>query len=141
MSTGGTITGVGRYLKKHCPEVKIILADPIGSRLAHLADASLPDEDAAYAVEGIGGNEAPGNLDLSIIDGVEQVSDDESFAMTHRLIREEGLLVGGSTGTNVVAALRVARNSQLSGPVVTILCDSWDRYWAKPWMRMTSTTV
>lgn len=70
-----------------------------------------------------------------MIDSAESVSDDESFAMALRLIREEGLLVGGSAGTNVVAALRVARRGGLQGPVVTVLPDAWDRYRSKAWMR------
>jgi len=138
VGTGGTITGVGRYLKQHLPEVKIILADPIGSRLAHLSDPAQPDLDTSYLVEGIGGSEAPLNFDLSIVDGVERISDEESFAMTARLLREEGLLVGGSTGTNVAAALRVAQRNDVIGPVVTVLCDSWDRYFAQPWMQRLS---
>ena len=70
-----------------------------------------------------------------MIDAAERVSDEESFAMVRRLVREEGLLVGGSAGTNVVAALRVAARGGLDGPVVTVLPDSWDRYRAKPWMQ------
>jgi len=140
VGTGGTITGVGRYLKQHLPEVKIILADPIGSRLAHLSDPTQPDLDAAYLVEGIGGSEAPLNFDLSIVDGVERVSDEESFAMTARLLRVEGLLVGCSTGTNVAAALRVANRNDVNGPVVTLLCDSWDRYFTQPWMQRLGGT-
>lgn len=135
VGTGGTITGVGRYLKQHVPNVKIILADPIGSRLAHLCSPTLPDVDSSYLVEGIGGSSAPDNFDLSVVDGVEQISDDESFATARRLIVEEGLLCGGSTGTNIAAALRVARNPACSGPVVTILCDSWDRYFTQPWLK------
>jgi cysteine synthase len=86
-------------------------------------------------VEGIGASEAPANLDRTVIDGAERVSDDDSFKMTARLLREEGLLVGGSAGTNVAAALRVAARGGLDGPVVTVLPDGWDRYRSKPWMQ------
>ena len=72
VGTGGTITGVGRYLKAHVPGVKIVLADPVGSRLAHRVDPSLPDLDAAYKVEGIGGSVVPLNCDLSVIDAAER---------------------------------------------------------------------
>jgi cysteine synthase len=133
VGTGGTITGVGRYLKRHLPGVRIVLADPVGSRLAHLVDPSQPDLDAAYQVEGIGGSVAPAVFDPSVVDAAERVTDDESFAVTGRLLREEGLLVGGSSGTAVAAAMRVAARTDVAGPVVVILADSWDRYYSKPW--------
>jgi cystathionine beta-synthase len=135
VGTGGTITGVGRFLKARLPNVRIILADPAGSRLAHRVDPAWPDHDAAYRVEGIGGSEPPTVLDLSVVDGAEVVSDEESFAVTARLMREEGLLVGGSSGTAVAAALRVAARGGLDGPVVALLADSWDRYYSQSWMR------
>ncbi|HEX4607544.1 MAG TPA: cysteine synthase family protein [Urbifossiella sp.] len=139
VGTGGTITGVGRFLKAHVPGVRVVLADPVGSRLAHLVDPSHPDHDAGYAVEGIGGSVVPGVCDLSVVDRAERVTDEESFAAAGRLIREEGLLVGGSSGTAVAAALRVAGQGGLSGPVVVLLADSWDRYFSKPWMRQPGT--
>jgi cysteine synthase len=132
--TGGTLTGVSRFLRRHVPHVRIVLADPVGSRLAHLVDARHPDHDAAYQVEGIGGSVVPAVLDLKAIDEAERVTDEESFAMTGRLLREEGLLVGGSSGTAVAAALRVAARGDVRGPVVAVLADSWDRYYSKPWM-------
>ena len=135
VGTGGTITGVGRHLKNQATGTRVILADPIGSRLAHLVDPRQPDLDAAYRVEGIGGSEPPAVLDLSVIDEAERVSDEESFAMTRRLIREEGLLVGGSSGTAVVAALRIAARGEVDGPVIAILADSWDRYLSTTWLR------
>jgi len=135
VGTGGTITGVGRFLKRHVPGVKIVLADPVGSRLAHMVDPSQADLDSAYAVEGIGGSIAPAVLDRNVIDSAEQVTDDESFATARRLWREEGLLVGGSSGTAVAAALRVAARGDVAGPVVAVFADSWDRYQAQPWVR------
>jgi len=133
--TGGTITGVGRRLKAALPHVRVILADPIGSGLADWVETGGIGPDGSYAVEGIGGSEAPDNLHRDVIDGAERVADADAFAMVKRLVREEGLLVGGSAGTNVVAALRVAARADLDGPVVTVLPDGWDRYRAKPWMQ------
>jgi cysteine synthase len=134
IGTGGTITGAGRFLRRHCPTARIVLADPVGSRLAHLVDPSCPDHDAPYQVEGIGGSVVPAVCDLSVIDAAERVTDEESFTMTGRLLREEGLLAGGSSGTAVVAALRVAARG-CDGPVVAILADSWDRYISRPWLQ------
>lgn len=133
--TGGTLTGVGRALRRACPEVQVILADPVGSLLADWAEARPPGPDLAYAVEGIGASEPPANLHRDVITGAERIPDAESFAVTRRLIREEGLLVGGSAGTNVAAALRIAARRDLHGPVVTVLPDSWDRYRGTAWMR------
>jgi cysteine synthase len=128
VGTGGTITGVGRFLRRMAARVKIVLADPAGSRLAGLIRHGALGEDASYLVEGIGSSEVPGVLDPSVIDLAEVVSDRESFDMAERLVREEGLLVGGSAGTAVVAALRVAERDDVDGPVVALLPDHWDRY-------------
>lgn len=133
--TGGMISGVGRVLKRRSAATRIILADPIGSALADWIESGQLQGGQPYAIEGIGGSDVPQNLHRDVIDAVERVSDDESFAMARRLAREEGLFVGGSAGTNVVAALRVASRGNLTGPVVTVLPDSWDRYRGKPWMQ------
>lgn len=132
--TGGTISGVGRRLKAVLPRVRILLADPVGSSLATWVETGVLGPDGPREVEGIGGADAPTNLHREVIDGAVRVSDEDSFAMARRLIRDEGLLVGGSAGTNVAAAVRVAARGDLDGPVVTVLPDSWDRYRAKPWM-------
>lgn len=133
--TGGTISGVGRRLKAALPGVRIVLADPVGSSLADWVETGTLGPDGSYAVEGIGGSVAPTNLHRDVIDAAVRVSDEESFATVKRLVREEGLLVGGSAGTNVAAALRVAAAGGLDGPVVTVLPDGWDRYRAKAWMQ------
>ena len=113
---------------------RIVLADPIGSGLADWVETGVVGPDGAYAVEGIGGSEVPANLHREAIDAAERVSDEESFAMARRLIREEGLLVGGSAGTNVAAAVRVAARGDVDGPVVTVLPDGWDRYRSCNWL-------
>jgi cysteine synthase len=134
VGTGGTITGAGRFLKRHVAGMQVVLADPIGSRLGHLVSPKYADLDAAYQVEGIGGSIAPANFDPRIVDHVEFVSDEDSFAMVGRLLREEGLLVGGTSGTVVAAALRAAQVLDLDGPVIAILADSWDRYFSRDWL-------
>lgn len=134
VGTGGTITGVGRFLKRAKPDVRIVLADPIGSGLGEWARTGEVGPDAPYAIEGIGSSKPPDILDRSVIDDVEAISDQESFSMVRRLLREEGLFVGGSAGTAVVAALRVASSGAVAGPVVALLPDSWDRYLSREWM-------
>ncbi len=133
VGTGGTITGAGRFLKSRAPGVKVVVADPRGSRLAGWIRTGELGPDAAYAVEGIGASAVPELLDRSVVDDVIEVNDEESFAMVGRLLREEGLLVGGSSGTAVCAAVKVAE--RVSKPVVVVLADGWDRYRSKPWMK------
>lgn len=133
--TGGTLTGVGRALKAVDPRTRIVLADPVGSGLADWVETGALGPDGSYELEGIGGSQVPENLDRGVIDAAERVSDEESFALVRRLVREEGLLVGGSAGANLAAALRVAARGDLHGAVVTVMCDGWDRYRAKPWMQ------
>ena len=133
--TGGTITGVGKRVKEHDASALVVLADPVGSSIADWVNTGTLGPDGPYTVEGIGSGSVPGNLHREYLDSAEKVSDAEAYAMVERLVKEEGLTVGGSAGVNVVAALRVAARGNLRGPVVTIGCDSWDRYRSTPWMR------
>ncbi len=131
VGTGGTISGVGRYLKSMNPDIKIILADPKGSRLTDLINHGELGPDGAYLVEGIGSSQVPDVFDSSVVDLAISVSDVRSFAMSERLIREEGLLVGPSAGTIVAAAIEFQQRGDVNGPIVALLPDSWDRYWSK----------
>ena len=140
--TGGTITGVGRYLKEKNPAIRMIAGDPVGSILAdhwRTDGASVP-EGVPYKVEGIGQDKLPGTLDMRVVDDYRTVSDRVAFAMARRLTREEGLFVGGSSGLITHVALEVAR--EIDDPeamVVTFLCDTGERYLSKlyndEWMR------
>lgn len=140
--TGGTITGVGRYLKERNPEIKIIAGDPTGSILAEYwrSHGERKIEGAPYKVEGIGQDKVPGTLDMSVIDEYHTVSDKDAFAMSRRLTREEGLFVGGSSGLIAKVALDLARRiDDENALVVTFLCDTGERYLSKlysdEWMR------
>lgn len=130
--TGGTITGVARALRARSIGARIVLADPVGSGLAHWVRTGVVGPDGAYQVEGIGSSKPSKVLDRSLIDEAIEIGDEESFDTAARLWREEGLFVGGSAGTAVAAALRVAARG--IGPVVALLPDGWDRYRSKPWM-------
>ena len=140
--TGGTLSGVGRYLKEKNPKIQIIAGDPVGSILASLwrSKGKSEGEGAPYKVEGIGQDKLPGTLDMSVIDDYVSVSDKDAFAMSRRLTREEGLFVGGSAGLITHVALDVAKRiDDPSAFVVTFLCDTGERYLSKlyndEWMR------
>ena len=140
--TGGTVTGVGRYLKERNPKIQIIVGDPQGSILTEYwrSHGANKIEGTPYKVEGIGQDKIPSTLDMSVIDEFQTVSDKEAFAMARRLTREEGLFAGGSSGLIAHVALNVAR--RINDPdafVVTVLCDTGERYLSKlysdEWMR------
>jgi cystathionine beta-synthase len=123
VGTGGTISGTGRYLKEHGP-VRVIGADPEGS--VYSGGTGRP-----YLVEGVGEDFWPATYDREICDEIVAVSDADSFAMTRRLAREEGLLVGGSCGMAVVAALRVAERAGPDDVIVVLLPDGGRGYLSK----------
>jgi cystathionine beta-synthase len=130
--TGGTVSGAGKYLKEKNPRIRVIAGDPVGSLYTNYAKTKAIGEGHPYKVEGIGGDKIPTTLWFDYIDEFRQVADREALIMARRLAREEGILVGGSTGLNVVLALDVARElDDPQGCVVTILCDTGERYLSK----------
>ena len=140
--TGGTISGVGRFLKEKKPSVQIIAGDPLGSILAEMwrTKGEGKPEGAPYKIEGIGQDKVPGTLDMGVIDDFMTVTDKEAFTMARRLTREEGLFVGGSSGLIVHVALHVARRvDDPAACVVAVLPDTGERYLSKlytdEWMR------
>ena len=141
MGTGGTISGVARYLKEQNPAVQIVGVDPIGSILYELHRSGEYTKAEGYKVEGIGEDFLPSTLNLKLVDHVVQVNDRESLLMTRRLVREEGIFAGGSCGSAVAGAIKYAREQQLGADdvVVIILPDSGSRYLSKvfddDWMR------
>jgi cystathionine beta-synthase len=124
VGTGGTISGVGRYLKAQNPAIRVIAADPEGS--IYSGGGGRP-----YLVEGIGEDFWPTTYDASVVDEVVAVSDQDSFRTARRVTREEGILVGGSTGTAVWAALEVGRTLGPEDVVVVLIPDSGRGYLSK----------
>jgi len=141
MGTGGTITGVGKYLKEMNPKVQIVGVDPIGSILTDYFYTGKMVEAHSYKVEGIGEDFIPSVYDFNVIDDMVKVNDKESLLMARRLVREEGIFAGGSSGSAVAGALRYASERDLSPDtmVVVLLPDSGSRYLSKvfddAWMR------
>ena len=133
VGTGGTITGVAKRLKKELPNIKVVGADPVGSILGG------GDEISSYLVEGIGYDFIPDVLDNNLIDQYIKTHDEESFIMARRLIKEEGLLCGGSCGATMVAALKAASKLKSGQNCLVILADSIRNYMTKfprdEWMK------
>ncbi|HSL53022.1 MAG TPA: cysteine synthase [Pyrinomonadaceae bacterium] len=131
LGTGGTISGTGRYLKEKNPSIRIIGADPYGSIFKTYKETGKIVEATPYLVEGIGQEIVPANVHIKYVDEVVNVTDRESFEMSRMLGRMEGIFCGGSTGTNLAAALRVASDLDENAIVVFIVCDTGEHYLTK----------
>ena len=134
--TGGTLGGVSRYLKEQKPGVRIVLADPMGSGLySWVKTGTLKSEGSSSVTEGIGIGRVTANLEGSPIDDAVRIEDDEIVRTGYQLLYREGLFLGGTSGANVAAAVQVAKQLGPGNTVVTILCDSGQKYLSRFWSR------
>jgi len=137
--TGGTLAGVSRYLKEQNPDVRIVLADPHGSGLYGYVKTGDLGAEGSSITEGIGSTRVTENLAGTPIDDAVRIDDQQCVTMVYRLLREEGLYVGGSSGINVAAAVWLARRMGPGHTIVTLLCDRGDIYRARlfnrEWLR------
>jgi len=129
--TGGTLAGVARFLKEQNPAVKTVLADPYGSSLYNFVKTGQLKSEGNSITEGIGSSRVTANLADTPIDDAVRIDDQRCVTMVYRLLREEGLYVGGSTGINVAAAVEVARELGPGHTIVTLLCDRGGLYFAR----------
>jgi cysteine synthase A len=129
--TGGTLSGVARFMKERNPGIRTVLADPYGSGLYNFIKNGEVKVEGKSITEGIGSSRVTANLDASPIDDAIRVDDQACVTMVYRLLREEGLFVGGSTGINVAAAVQLARDMGPGHTIVTLLCDRGSLYLAR----------
>ncbi len=131
VGSGGTLTGVGRFMKRASPKTEMILADPVGSVLAPFVNCGEMIEAGSWTVEGIGEDFIPPNADLTLLRAAYSITDQESYAAARNLLRKEGLFAGSSSGTLLAAALRYCRLQSKPKRVVSLVCDSGAKYLSK----------
>jgi cystathionine beta-synthase len=131
VGSGGTLTGIGRFMQRASPRTQMILADPQGSVLAPMVETGRMPQAGSWAVEGIGEDFVPPNADLSLVRKSYSISDSESFATARELLLQEGVLAGSSSGTLMAAALRYCRAQSERKRVVSLVCDSGAKYLSK----------
>ena len=131
VGTGGTLAGTARFLKEKKPGVRIVLADPQGSALYSWVKTGELKAEGSSIAEGIGTTRITANFEGTPVDDAVQVDDQAAVSMVYRLLREEGLYVGGSTGINVAAAVEVAKSLGPGHTIVTLLCDRGSLYFQR----------
>lgn len=131
VGSGGTLTGIGRYMQKHSPKTEIVLADPQGSILEPLVERNEQVTPGSWLVEGIGEDFIPDILDISLAKKAYSITDEESLSAARELLRQEGILAGPSSGTLFAAALKYCRAQKTPKRVVTLVCDRGDKYLSK----------
>jgi len=131
VGTGGTISGCGRFFKEKMPNVEIVGIDCEGSIVAHYAKTGEMIEAKTYVLEGVGEDFIPENYDFDNIDEWEMVGDKESFLMTRRLLKEEGVYAGGSAGAAICGAIKYAQKQKTPKKILVLLHDSGNRYASK----------
>ncbi len=131
VGSGGTLTGIGRFMRQASPATEMILADPQGSVLAPLVETGRMTAAGSWAVEGIGEDFVPANADLSLVRKAYAIADADSFATARELLLREGVLAGSSSGTLLAAALRHCRAQSTPKRVVSLVCDSGAKYLSK----------
>ena len=129
VGTGGTITGVGQVLKQRKPDVKIVAVEPKDSPVITQSKAGQPLQPGPHKIQGIGAGFIPAVLDMSVIDEVFLVTNDQAFEMGSKLPRTEGILAGISSGATVYAAIELAKRPENEGKtIVALLADTGERY-------------
>ena len=131
VGSGGTLTGLGRYFRQVSPHTEMILADPKGSILAPLVNEGVMIEAGNWLVEGIGEDFVPTNCQLDLVAKAYTITDSESIATARAVLQHEGIICGSSSGTLIAAALRYCRAQTTPKRVVTLVCDSGNKYLSK----------
>lgn len=133
VGTGGTLSGISKFLKERKNNIKIFLADPDGSALYNYYKHNELKADGNSITEGIGQGRITKNLEDIILDGAVKINDTDALTILFKMLKEEGLFLGGSSGINICAAIEVAKILGPGHNIVTILCDSGQRYQSKIW--------
>ena len=131
VGSGGTLTGIGRFMRAHSPKTVMVLADPVGSILKDYVDTGKIGEAGSWVVEGIGEDFVPVNAQMDLVGRAYSISDRESIETARALLRAEGVLAGSSTGTLLAAALRYCREQSEPKRVVALVCDTGAKYLTK----------